>query len=285
MDKQIVLITGSSSGFGYLTTLELAKRGYLVIATMRDLTKKTALIHQAKQLNITENIITIQLDVTDETQLQKLEDTIKQRFGKIDILINNAGYSVGGVTEQIDVNTWKAQLETNVFGVIAVTKAFLPLMRERRAGKIINIGSISGQFGFPGLGPYVTSKFALSGFSESLRLELLPFNIHVSLIEAGSFKTKIWTKALNQKSSYHNEDYDQFVSNVRQAANRSADDAEDPQKVIHVILQICTAERPKFRYQVGKGVKRLLALKNFLPWPIIEWAIQKKLYNQKRPKS
>ncbi|WP_227939173.1 SDR family oxidoreductase [Alkalihalobacillus deserti] len=279
MNKKIVLITGTSSGFGFLATLELARSGYFVIATMRDIAKANLLMEQATKMNIARHIEILPLDVVKETQIKEVKRYIQTHYGKLDILINNAGYSLGGLTEFLELKDWSAQLNTNLFGVIAVTKAFLPLMRDNRNGKIINLGSISGRIGFPGLGPYVTSKFALGGFSESLRLELLPFNISVSLIEAGSFKTEIWKKGLSNVAAIEDDDYT-YIKNIYQAATESAEKAANPNEVINVILHICRSKNPKFRYQVGKGVKRMIFLKGILPWSVIEWAIKRKLLNR-----
>ena len=237
----------------------------------------------ANQLHL-DNLKILQLDVTNLDQINELKESIYKQYETIDILINNAGYSVGGMTEHVSLQEWREQLDTNLFGVIAVTKAFLPLMRKKRGGKIINLGSISGRFGFPGLGPYVTSKFALSGFSESLRLELLPFHIYVSLIEAGSFKTDIWEKALSNNHFADENDYTPYLKKIYQAAEQSAKNAADPKEVIQVIQKICSSNKPKFRYQVGKGVRSLVILKNLLPWSFAERMIIKQIYRSEQKK-
>lgn len=275
--KKVVLITGASSGFGLLASLQLAKNSYFVIATMRDMTKLHVLKDLAIEMSVIENIKILQMDVVNENQIEEVKQFIQTHYGQLDILINNAGYSLGGLTEFLEIKDWKEQLDTNLFGVIAVTKAFLPLMRHRRSGKIINLGSISGRFGFPGLGPYVTSKFALSGFSESLRLELLPFNISVSLIEAGSFKTDIWRKSLSNIALHEDNDYS-YLKNIYQTATETAENAADPGEVIKLILKISYAKKPKFRYQVGTGVRRMIFFKSILPWSVIECAIKRKLF-------
>ncbi|MDV2686376.1 SDR family oxidoreductase [Alkalihalophilus lindianensis] len=276
-EKKIVLITGTNSGFGLLATLELAKRGYQVVATMRDLSKKDLLIERAKQLNIVQSIDVVKLNVTSEDQINAVKKHIEEQYGRLDVLINNAGYSVGGMTEQLEISQWKEQLDTNVFGVVAITKACLPLLRRTQAAKIINLGSISGRIGFPGLAPYVTSKFALSGFSESLRLELLPFNISVSLIEAGSFKTNIWDKGLAGVQSQRNDEYGPFLRKIYDEAEQTAKSAADPEEVIKLMVKISEAQKPKFRYQVGKGVKKLIFFKSVLPWFVIEWFVKRRL--------
>ncbi|OLO25357.1 short-chain dehydrogenase [Alkalihalophilus pseudofirmus] len=277
MTKKVVLITGTNSGFGYLATIELASKGFFVIATMRDLSKKQALLKEAEQQNILDHIEVLALDVTNEQQIEDIKQHVKAKYGKVDILINNAGYSIGGMTELLELSDWKALFDTNLFGVIALTKAFLPWMRENRSGKIINIGSISGRVGFPGLGPYVSSKFALAGFSESLRLELLPFQIHVSLVEAGSYKTEIWEKALGKINPTTQSEYDEYMKKIYEEAKRSGEQAADPNEVVQVIVDICNSQKPKFRYPVGKGIRLTIFLKNFLPSTFFETIVHRKL--------
>lgn len=277
MDKKLVVITGTSSGFGFLLALALATQGYYVIATMRDMTKKKRLLSEAKKQNIS-NLEVVQLDVTNSQQIEELKNYIETSFGNIDVLVNNAGYCAGGMTEHISMDEWIAQFETNVFSVVAITKAFLPMMRKQKRGKIVNIGSISGRFGFPAMGAYASSKWALAGFSESLRLELLPFNIYVSLVEAGSFQTDIWGKSLqNVQIKPEQEEYKEYLQFIYHSAQQTANQAEDPQKVIHLIKKICDAKKPKLRYQVGKGVKLQIALKTVLPWSAIETVFIKKI--------
>lgn len=173
MEREVVLITGASSGFGLLFAIELAKNNFQVIACMRDLTKKEKMLKVAKVAGVLDKIDVFLLDVTNYNHINELKNYVMSSYGRLDILINNAGFCVGGLTELLDDNEWKEQFETNFFSVVKLTKTFLPMMRQRRKGKIINIGSISGKFGFPGMGPYAASKFAMEGFSESLRLELL----------------------------------------------------------------------------------------------------------------
>lgn len=270
MDKETVLITGTSSGFGFLAAIHLAKKGYFVIATMRDMSKKELLLTEAKKRNVTNNIEVLSLDVNNSNDIFEVKKHIETQYGKLDILINNAGFCLGGMTEFANLHEWKHQFDTNVLSVVAVTQAFIPMMRERRKGRIINIGSISGRFGFPGMGAYATSKFALSGLSESLRLELMPFNIHVSIIEAGSFKTNIWDKSLENVELKLHKDYDNFIQFIYKEAKQTAEQAEDPKEVILLIEKICRSKKPRLRYLVGKGVKLMVFLKAILPWSFIE---------------
>lgn len=276
-NKQIVLITGASSGFGLLTAVELVKQGFFVIATMRNVEKNSNLMKLIQEHGF-ENSIDIQpLDVTEEQQIGELKHYIFEQYGSIDILINNAGYCLGGVVEDVSMEEWKQQFETNFFGTVAVTKAFLPSMREKRSGKIINLGSISGQFGFPGMAPYTSSKFAVTGFSESLRLELLPFNIYVSLVEPGAYKTKIWDKSLGEIKLDVESDYYPFLVGIFDEAKKSASNAGDPMEVVNTILKICLTPSPRFRYPIGKGAKVISLLKKTVPWPVVEWAVRRNI--------
>ncbi len=179
------IVTGSSSGFGELIAIELARSGFKVIATMRNLNKKEHLLKLAAAENVIDKITVFPLDVTMQESVEKFKGFV-QSLVSVDVLVNNAGYAQGGFSEELTVDEYRSQFETNFFGVIAVTQAVLPVMRRQGSGKIINMSSISGRFGFPGLSPYVSSKHALEGYSESLRLELKPFGIDVILIEPGS---------------------------------------------------------------------------------------------------
>lgn len=284
MNKEIVLITGTNSGFGLLTTLELAKNEYFVIATMRNLDNQHELIDKAKQLKIEHLIEILPLDVTNEQEIHSIIHYIDNHYGQIDILINNAGFCLGGMCELVAITDWKKQFETNFFGVVHLTQKVIPYMRKQKKGKIINIGSISGRFGFPGLGPYVASKHALEGYSESLRTELLPFEISVSIIEAGSYNTNIWKKALNEQRLETNEDYRELMKVIYDEATKTAENADDPKEVIKTILKICQTKKPKLRYIVGKGTKQMIFLKNILPWSMLEKLIQKKLSHTNRRK-
>ncbi len=282
MKKGVVLITGTSSGFGMLATVALAKEGYLVIATMRDTTKQNQLIALSESHHTQANIDILKLDVNSDIDIHSAVNYVRERYQTIDILINNAGFCIGGMTEELSINKWREQFETNFFGLVSLTQACLPLMRENKSGKIIHLGSISGRIGFPGLGPYVSSKFALAGFSESLRLELLPFQIKVSLIEAGPFQTKIREKSLENVSQGKLLDYQPLLKTIIHKVQTSASTAAEPNEVIRVILKICQNPKPKFRYHVGKGVRTMVILKQLLPWRIVEWIVKRNLFNDSR---
>jgi len=190
------IVTGCSSGFGLLAAIELARGGYRVAATMRDPGRQERLLQAAADESVARQIAVLELDVTNHAQARHVVDDVLGRFGRIDVLVNNAGYAQGGFAEEVGMDVWREQFETNVFGVIAMTQAVIPHMRRQRHGRIIQISSISGLVGFPGLSPYNASKYAVEGFSEALRHELLADQVYVSIVEPGSYKTAIWEKGL-----------------------------------------------------------------------------------------
>ncbi|HDR7979642.1 TPA: SDR family oxidoreductase [Bacillus cereus] len=274
MNKKIAIITGASSGFGLLTTLELAKKDYLVIATMRNLEKQVNLLSQATQFNLLQNIIIQQLDVTDQNSIHNFQLFLKN-INRVDLLINNAGYANGGFVEEIPVEEYRKQFETNLFGAISITQLVLPYMREQKSGKIINISSISGQVGFPGLSPYVSSKYALEGWSESLRLEGKPFGIDVALIEPGSYNTNIWEvgKQLATNQSDTSSPYKEYMGKIQKHINSGSDTFGNPIDVANKIVEIAESKRTNLRYPIGKGVKFMILAKKILPWRLWEYLV------------
>ncbi|MRX54528.1 SDR family oxidoreductase [Bacillus idriensis] len=284
MPKKTVLITGASSGFGMLAAHRLAKAGYDVIATMRNIGKKDLLMKSIEDDGLRDRVTLLKLDVTSAESIHALTHFLNER-GKIDILINNAGYAFGGFGEEITVDEYREQFETNFFGVIAVTQAVLPFMRSQRSGKIINMSSISGLIGFPGLSPYVSSKHALEGFSESLRLEVKPFGIDVILVEPGSFSTKIWTtgKKVSPVSMEASSPYYPYMTGIENELERGREKLGNPAEVVELLVKICEKKTGvKLRYTVGKGVRMSLFLKRVLPWSVWEAIIIAKLLPNKK---
>jgi NAD(P)-dependent dehydrogenase (short-subunit alcohol dehydrogenase family) len=271
MGKPVAVITGASSGFGFLMSISLANQGFHVVATMRN-PEKSQFIETYHQH---ENIEVAKIDVTEHDEMINTMEQIISRLGKINVLVNNAGYAEAGFVEDVTMEAYRRQFETNVFGLIAMTKIVLPSMRKRRQGKIINISSISGRFGFPALSPYTASKHAIEGFTESLRLEMLPYGVYVSLVEPGSYKTAIWSKGMSTQSNKAKSAYKAYLSNILQEINQSSKNAGNPQEVADLIVRIATSKRPKLRYPIGKNVKMQLLLKNLLPWKWLEQQVIK----------
>jgi NAD(P)-dependent dehydrogenase (short-subunit alcohol dehydrogenase family) len=276
MTKQIAFVTGASGGFGLLTTIELAKSGIQVVAGVQYLSEKDIVLNEAKKHNVTGLIDVVKLEVTDEIEIESVKNHIISTYNAIDIVVNIAGYSVGGPVEEVSLEDFKKQFDVNLFGTIAVTKAFIPYMRENRKGKIINMGSISGTMAFPGLSPYASSKFALRGFSEALRMELLPFNVYVCLLEPGTFKTPIWEKGLKEleKINVHS-DYQSMIEFAKKGSKLGLEKGDDPIKVANIIKKLCLKDKPSFYHPIGKDAKGLVRLKKKIPWFITEYFFAK----------
>ncbi|UFJ42589.1 SDR family oxidoreductase [Brevibacillus humidisoli] len=275
--KRVAFLTGTSSGLGLLSAVALAQAGYHVIATMRNVQQHEQLLREATDVGVQQQIDCRQLDVTNRIAIQEVVSEILSHYGQIDVLVNNAGFALGGFVEEVSLDDWSEQMETNFFGLVAVTKAILPHMRARRQGTIINVSSISGQFGFPGYAPYVSSKYAVEGFSESLRLEMLPFGVHVVLVEPGAYKTSIWLKGFEQIGVSEYSPYRQRLAAILHYSRKSAETAGDPTEVARTIVRIAESRGPKLRYPVGKGVRSTIILKKLLPWKWIEAVVLSKL--------
>lgn len=278
MIKKIAVVTGASSGFGMLTALELAKNGYEVIATMRDQKRNTTLLSEANSSGIADNITIHELDVTSAESVSLFKELVG-RVGQVDVLVNNAGFAGAGFVEEIPIDEYRSQFETNVFGAIAVTQAVLPIMRKKSKGKIINVSSISGRVGFPGLSPYVSSKYALEGWSESLRLEVKSFGIDVILVEPGSFQTNIWTsgKKVTENSLKKESPYYEMMRKLEDHIESGSSKFEDPKDVARLITAIALKKKTTLRYAIGRGVKITLLFKMLVPWTIFEKIILRRL--------
>ncbi|MGO4530563.1 SDR family oxidoreductase [Paenibacillus sp. 2TAF8] len=273
----VALITGTSSGFGMLTAITLAKQGYRVIATMRDLSRKGELSNRAEEAGVTDRLYYVQLDVTDSESVQTAVDKVLQQYGRIDMLVNNAGFAVGGFIEEVSMEDWRRQIETNLFGLIAVTRTVLPVMREQKRGLIVNLSSVSGLSGFPGYAPYAASKFAVEGFSESLRHEMSSFGIRVVLVEPGAYRTPIWNKGLGEIHQKENSPYKHKLDAVLRYSKQASETAPDPQEVADLIGRIARMRAPRLRYALGKGSRLLIIGKALLPWKWLEWLIARGL--------
>ncbi|PAE26367.1 SDR family oxidoreductase [Bacillus sp. 7894-2] len=279
MNTKYAVITGCSSGFGILMAIELAKNGFHVLATMRKLDKSKILMEKADKEGALAQISIHELDITSSASIENFKSLLLQ-LPSVDILINNAGYAGAGFAEEIPLDEYREQFETNVFGTIAVTQAVLPFMREQGSGTIINISSISGRVGFPGLSPYAASKFAVEGWSESLRLEVKPFGVNVVLIEPGSFRTGIWTtgKKIAEPSLKNDSPYYPYMTKIQKYLEQGEPFYEDPMIVAKKAVDIIREKEPALRYPVGKGVRTRIRLKHLLTWKAWEKVIFKTLY-------
>jgi NAD(P)-dependent dehydrogenase (short-subunit alcohol dehydrogenase family) len=248
-NQKVILITGCSSGFGLLTAVRLAAQGHLVWATMRDLSKKAPLESALAKRKIQAFIR--ELDVTKFQTIKNVVEEIQKTHGRIDVLINNAGYGIGGFFEDLSEEDIRSQMEVNFFGVQNVCRAVIPLMRERRQGKIINISSIAGRVASPCLGAYNVSKWALEAFSESLYFELAMFGISVVLVEPGSYPTDIFTKNLRYARDFDNPQSPYFLLNqkLKDLSQKSIKELKkDPDDVAKLIEKIVNKSHPRLRY-------------------------------------
>src|SRR2546427_1800357 len=253
-NQKVAVVTGSSSGIGYETSLILARNGYLTYATMRDLEKSVTIKSVATKERLPLRVV--QLNVTEEESIMDAVHSIITDVGKIDLLVNNAGYGLNGAFEELAMEEIKAQYETNLFGVIRVTQAVLPIMRKQKTGIIVNISSGAGRFGYPGGSAYVSTKFALEGLSESMAYELEPFGIKVVLVEPGVIKTNFVNSIVAAKKSQDpNSPYAQFMQNVATSFQHMIEGGASSDVVARVVLKAVTSENPSLRYLAGKDVE------------------------------
>lgn len=264
--KKTILVTGASSGFGLLIANTLHASGYRVIGTSRNPEKYDSKFPFKM----------IALDLDSEESIQTLPDRLFKEVNQLDILINNAGFLVNGIAEEISIELGRQQFETNFWGTIKVTNAILPHFRKQKSGKIITVGSITGLVAFPSTAYYAASKHALEGYYKSLRYEVNEFNIRVAMIEPASFKTHILDNASSPITKI--EDYDSLRSKIENFTNTLVKEAEDPAMVAAKVLTVVKCDNPNFRNIVGKGTSVLIHLQHFA-YGILEKTILKQLNN------
>jgi NAD(P)-dependent dehydrogenase (short-subunit alcohol dehydrogenase family) len=274
MSDRVVLITGASSGFGLLASLELAKAKFKVIATMRDLARRGPLDQAAVAQNLAVHLDIRQLDVTHFDSIARFMEGVVRDYGRIDVLINNAGFAVAGFAEDVTLDELRLQFETNFFGAVAMTKAVLPIMRCQRSGHIMQISSIAGVHGSYSVSSYSASKHALEGWSESLRMEVDPLGIKVVLIEPGSFQTDIWTRGVVMGKQAIQDTSPNFQRSLRMRKRVEAIPKADPAEVARVIARVAQDPNPKLRYLVGRDARTQLIMKRLLPWKWYEKVIK-----------
>ena len=248
--QPVALVTGASSGIGQATAKLLATNGFIVFGTSRTPDGQS-----------TRPYTMLSLDVRLDASVNAAVQAVHSQVGRIDLLVNNAGYGQAGAIEENSVADAQAQFETNLFGVMRMTNAVVPLMRRQGGGRIINISSVLGQLAFPYVGLYAASKFALEGFTEALREELRPFAIHVSLIEPGFVKTSF----AGQPPQQWIEDYAAVRQAALQFTRAGIASGIQPDMVAQAILVAARAPHPRLRYRVGRTAHVLSALKHLLP--------------------
>ena len=266
------LITGASSGFGLLTSVTLAKRGWRVLATMRDLGRREKLESAAREAGVLERIEIQALDVRSADQIAAIVDLVGNRGEPLHALVNNAGFAVPGFAEEVTDAELRDQFETNFFGAAAVTRAILPQMRRQGFGHVVMVSSISGRIGFPGVSSYAASKFALEGWAETLRLEMAALGIKVAIVEPGSFDTDIWTRNAKLTAKMRDADSPNAARRARWQSRieRSARDRANPQLVADLIARILETPEPRLRYVVGRDARMGLLMRRLLPAGLFE---------------
>ena len=265
--QKVAIVTGSSSGIGYATSLMLARNGFYTYASARNIDKSAnlQLIADAERLPLK----LIKLDVTDDSSVNDAVEKIVSEKGRINVLVNNAGYALFGAFEDLSIDEMKAQFETNFFGVIRVTQHVLPIMRTKYNGDgvIVNVSSVNGHVAFPVISAYVATKFALEGLSESIAYELEPFRIKVILIEPGAIGSSFMKGSVLPKRVLDPESpYSEFVQKVRVKISSDHENATQPEEVAKTIVQAISSENPEFRYVVGSDAVNLLEARKNMPY-------------------
>jgi NAD(P)-dependent dehydrogenase (short-subunit alcohol dehydrogenase family) len=266
MANKVAVITGTSSGFGLLTAVELARRGFEVVATMRDLGRRSYLEEAAAGAGVSAKIDVRKLDVTEFDRIPTFVAEVLGDHKRIDVLVNNAGFAMAGFAEDLQLEEIRLQFETNFFGTVAMTKAVLPTMRAQQSGHIIMLSSVGGQHGAPIISSYSASKHALEGWSESLRLEMASLGIKVVLIEPGAFRTDIWTRNAKLGKRVSDRVSPNLERTQKMQAQVSKMPKGDPLEVVRRIAQVAQDPNPRLRYLVGTDARVQMWLKRVLPW-------------------
>jgi len=277
MTPQTILITGATSGIGRDAALRLAELGHRVIATGRRPAALTTLAEEARGAGL--SLDTVRVDVNDQATIDAAVAEVDALTGGhgVDVLVNNAGFGlIGPVTEMSDADV-RAQFDTNVFGLLAVTRAFVPKMRSRRSGRILNVTSGAGRAAFPFFGPYAATKFAVEALSDALRYELGGFGIDVVLIEPGMTRTGFADHALSKVAGYGGEGapYRDVLARVDAMTARSDRMSVDPEVITKAIVRAIDARRPAARYMAPFRMKLTIAALRLLPTPLVDLAMRK----------
>lgn len=256
--EKVALVTGSSSGIGLETALSLARDGYHTFASMRNLEKAAELEHAAKKENL--SIKVIELNVDKE---QSIVDAIKKIVtdtGRLDVLVNNAGYGQFGCAEDVKVDDFRRQFETNFFSIVGIIQKVSPIMRKQKSGKIINISSVVGRMGLPGSSAYISSKFALEGLSECLRYELGQFEIKLTLIEPGVIKTNFFN-SMKIPESKTDPKYKELTDNILAGLKMMVEMGTAPSQVADVVMKAIHDDEMLPRYTVGTDAAMFMEAK------------------------
>ncbi|MGF6721964.1 NAD(P)-dependent dehydrogenase (short-subunit alcohol dehydrogenase family) [Paraburkholderia sp. GAS41] len=255
--KRVWFITGASRGLGALMAKAALADGNAVVAAGRNAASITDRLGELPAL------LAVALDVTDEAQAHAAVKAAVEKFGRIDVLINNAGFGLLGAVEESTDADVRRMYDTNVFGLLNVTRAVLPVMRAQRAGHIINMSSIGGYRAGAGFGPYSSTKFAVEGLTESLHAELKPLGIHATVVEPGYFRTDFLDASSLLVAKEVIADYDETSGNVRRrAASMNHSQPGDPEKLARAMVKLVDAEAPPLRLPLGTDTLKAIAEKN-----------------------
>jgi NAD(P)-dependent dehydrogenase (short-subunit alcohol dehydrogenase family) len=250
-------ITGASRGFGALTAEQALAAGDAVVATARNPADVKA------RLGDHPNLLAVRLDVTDERQAHEAVAAAVKRFGRIDVLLNNAGYGLLGAVEEASAGEVERLFATNVFGLLAVTRAVLPHMRRQRSGHVINISSVGGYAAYPGWGVYGATKFAVEGLTEALALELAPLGIHATVVEPGFFRTDFLDGQSLSSTQQRMDDYAATVGAMREyAAEKNHAQPGDPARLATALVQLAHTPEPPLRLPLGSDTVAVIERKN-----------------------
>jgi NAD(P)-dependent dehydrogenase (short-subunit alcohol dehydrogenase family) len=243
---KVVLVTGAGRGMGVDIARAALDAGHRVVATARNAEKVTRVLGEH------EDLLTVALDVTDPASVQTAVDAAVERFGRIDVLVNNAGNFHAGFFEEISPEDFRAQVDTNLFGPLNVTRAVLPVMRAQRSGLVVTISSTAGLIGQEFCTAYAASKFALEGFMESLAPEVAPYGIHTMVVEPGFFRTDLLTPESTSYARPSIADYAERTDQTVTAWNgMNGQQGGDPAKLAHALIGLATSEQPPVRWVAG----------------------------------
>ena len=276
--EKVAVVTGTSSGIGFETALALAREGYYTYATMRDITKSDKIQELAKKESL--KIDVIELDVDDENSVKTAIQKILEQKQRIDVLVNNAGWGLWGCVEDVSINEFKAQFDTNFFSIIRLIQEVVPTMRKQGSGTIVNVSSVVGRIGFPASPAYISSKFALEGLSESLRFELAPFGVNVVIIEPGVIKTNFMKNMKMAEKSESDTVYRDITVKVVSGVKMMAEMGTHPKEVADTIVKATKDEKPLPRYVVGNDASMFLEAKKGKTDIEFENYLKKELYGE-----
>lgn len=274
--EKVALVTGSSSGIGFETALALARENYFTYASMRNTSKAGKIQEIAKKENL--NLTVIELDIDKEDSIKSAVKKIQEQKGRIDVLVNNAGYGLFGCLEDITMEELKAQFQTNFFGVVSLIQEIAPIMRKQGSGIIVNVSSVAGRIGFPGTPAYISSKFALEGLSECMRYELSPFGIKTIIIEPGVIQTNFFS-SMKVAHGKPGSPYKEITEKVMNGVKMMAEMGTPPAEVAKTIMKSINTAEPLPRYVVGSDASMFLEAKKMKTDLEFENYIKKELFS------